>query len=1069
MRSGLSTILQTLTPEAATVLNHSIGEATRRNHGQTTPLHVAATLLASPTGFLRQACIRSHPNSSHPLQCRALELCFSVALERLPAAQNMPPGMEPPISNALNAALKRAQANQRRGCPEQQQQPLLAVKVELEQLIISILDDPGVSRVMREASFSSPAVKATIEQTLNSSSNHTNHLGVPLNLGGIGPRMLLNPASVLTASAAPPNVSLSNLNMYLNPRLQQGGSGQLGNPRNDELRKVLEVLMLSKKRNPILVGEGEPEAVVKELFKRIEQRDLGAAGEGPLKNLQVIPIDRDLLSNTNEIPTKISEMGCLIQNMIGNGGVILDLGDLKWMVEPSAQQQPLVSDASRMAVTEIGKLLANFGETSGGGHGRVWVIGTATCETYLRCQVHHSTLENDWDLQAVPMASKSANPAFSSCLGKERLLSNPCESLNPLRTLPVAGTPPLLRALSENVNVDRRTPSCPQCMEKYNQDLAKLVSEFENSPSDAITNSAQQALPQWMQDAKLINGDKGTSLSKIKGQELLKLKTRALQKKWSEKCLQLHPNFHHSDVSSEKKTVSPALGMPGLENLNLFLRQPLQPKLQTLKNPGENFHPKLQTTKVLGKTLQLNTHQISSRGPELADTPLESPVRTELVLGQKTTEITSRKSQEDNVKDFLGCISSVPHKKLDKFASVLDADTYKKLLRGLIAKAWWQQDAASAVASAVTRCRLGNGRQRFSASKGDIWLLFTGPDRVGKRKMASVLAQQVCGAAPILISLGSIRDGEETEKDYRGKTAIDRIAEAVRKNPFSVIMLEDVDEANMVVQGNIKRAMERGRLADSHGREISLGNIVFILAGNWSSVNPENHRNENLMDSKKLSSLCSGNWQLRLTIGEKSTKRRLVDDEEEDRRTKLRRELSSGLTFDLNEAAAAEGDDGTDGSHNSSDLTIDHEQEEEEEPDHENMQFSITSVPQEFVNAADDSIAFRPIDFAFVRREIRKTISNKFSIHVEDDKVALRVEDDVVDRIAAGLWRGQTSLEEWVQNVLAPSFDKLESLFSSPHENNTIIVRLQLEPDTDLSSGKNGGDWLPSKVTVISS
>ncbi|CDY25889.1 BnaC09g32610D [Brassica napus] len=166
MRAGLSTIQQTLTPEAATVLNQSISEAARRNHGQTTPLHVATTLLASSSGFLRRACIRSHPNSSHPLQCRALELCFSVALERLPTATTTPAN-DPPISNALMAALKRAQAHQRRGCPEQQQQPLLAVKVELEQLIISILDDPSVSRVMREASFSSPAVKAAIEQSLS--------------------------------------------------------------------------------------------------------------------------------------------------------------------------------------------------------------------------------------------------------------------------------------------------------------------------------------------------------------------------------------------------------------------------------------------------------------------------------------------------------------------------------------------------------------------------------------------------------------------------------------------------------------------------------------------------------------------------------------------------------------------------------------------------------------------------------------------------------------------------------------------------------------------------------------
>ncbi|KAL6532793.1 Protein SUPPRESSOR OF MAX2 1 [Orobanche gracilis] len=178
MRAGSSSIQRTLTPEAAAVLNHSIAEAVRRNHGQTPPLHVAATLLASTLGYLRQACIRSHPNSSHPLMWRALDLCFSVALERLPSVQNTAaPATEPelPISNALMATLKRAQAHQRRGCPEQQQQPMLAVKVELDQLIVSILDDPSVSRVMREAGFSSPAVKATIEQSLTSSNPHRHH------------------------------------------------------------------------------------------------------------------------------------------------------------------------------------------------------------------------------------------------------------------------------------------------------------------------------------------------------------------------------------------------------------------------------------------------------------------------------------------------------------------------------------------------------------------------------------------------------------------------------------------------------------------------------------------------------------------------------------------------------------------------------------------------------------------------------------------------------------------------------------------------------------------------------
>lgn len=426
MRAGLSTIQQTLTPEAASVLNHSIAEAGRRNHGQTTPLHVAATLLSAPSGFLRQACIRSHPNSSHPLQCRALELCFSVALERLPTAQNMAPGMEPPISNALMAALKRAQAHQRRGCPEQQQQPLLAVKVELEQLIISILDDPSVSRVMREASFSSPAVKATIEQSLNSTShNHHHHHHHPGNVslgtfGGIGPRMLTSPIASPSPTTAPSTaVPLPNRNMYVNPKLKQGISGPLGNQRNEDVKRVLDILMRSKKRNPVLVGESEPEAVVKELLRRIEKGDFGL--DGPLKNVQVISVDKELLCDKSQIAAKINELGSLIESRINDngGGVILDLGDLKWLVEQPVnfggsgsvpQQQQMISETGKTAVVEMGKLLARFSENNS--ISKFWLIGTATCETYLRCQIYHSSMENDWDLQAVPIASRSPMPGM---------------------------------------------------------------------------------------------------------------------------------------------------------------------------------------------------------------------------------------------------------------------------------------------------------------------------------------------------------------------------------------------------------------------------------------------------------------------------------------------------------------------------------------------------------------------------------------------------------------------------------------------------------------------------------
>ncbi|CAM8938745.1 unnamed protein product [Rhodiola kirilowii] len=296
MRSGLATIQQTLTPEASTVLSHSISEAGRRNHSQVTPLHVAATLLASPSSFLRQACIRSHPNSSHPLQCRALELCFSVALDRLPMTQSSPDAVEPPISNALMAALKRAQAHQRRGCPEQQQQPLLAVKVELEQLIISILDDPSVSRLCVKPGFS-PS-------------------------------------------------SRNNNNMYLNPRLQAGQPAQIqlgqqqsvslashfGHHKVDEVQRIIEIMSKDYKRNPVLVGDSQLELILKQLFDKIENKELN---QTVFNNVQLVHMEKKIYSDRSQLLENIKELGHLIDEKCSsnNAGVVLNLGDLKWLVD----------------------------------------------------------------------------------------------------------------------------------------------------------------------------------------------------------------------------------------------------------------------------------------------------------------------------------------------------------------------------------------------------------------------------------------------------------------------------------------------------------------------------------------------------------------------------------------------------------------------------------------------------------------------------------------------------------------------------------------------------------------
>ena len=223
---------------------------------------------------------------------------------------------------------------------------------------------------MREASFSSPAVKSAIEQSRFGNSRTVNQSAI-----GFGYRPVPVPV---------------NRNPYLNPRFQQNEhSGQRST--DEEAKRVVEIMTRTRKRNPVLVGDSEPRALVKEILGKIEN------GDGPLRNFQVIRLEKEELASSS---TRFGEISGLVETRLGDseltGGVVLDLGDLKWLA---------ANGGGGGAVAEMRKLLERY-------KGRLCFIGTATCETYLRCQVYYPSMENDCDLQAIPIAAKSPLPTM---------------------------------------------------------------------------------------------------------------------------------------------------------------------------------------------------------------------------------------------------------------------------------------------------------------------------------------------------------------------------------------------------------------------------------------------------------------------------------------------------------------------------------------------------------------------------------------------------------------------------------------------------------------------------------
>ncbi|KAK9291181.1 hypothetical protein L1049_009369 [Liquidambar formosana] len=523
MRAGGCTVQQALTAEAASVVKQAVTLARRRGHAQVTPLHVANTMLAASSGLLRTACLQSH---SHPLQCKALELCFNVALNRLPASTSSPmlsphSHQHPSISNALVAAFKRAQAHQRRGSIENQQQPLLAVKIELEQLIISILDDPSVSRVMREAGFSSTQVKSNVEQAVS--------------------------LEICSQNTPPPASSNKSKESSTHLALSQSTTpmGQIGvkvaKPRvsdqvtNEDVVSVIESLMNKKKRNTVIVGEclSIIEGVVRGVMDKVEKGDVPEI----LRDVKFmsLPLFSFVRLSREEVEQKIGELRSLVKSCVGRG-VVLFMGDLKWTSEYRAscgeQGRSYYCPVEHM-IMEIGKLVCGVGENNG----RFWLMGMASFQTYMRCRRGHPSLETVWGLHPLTIPADSLSLSLipdsdSQSQFKSKKAGNGSSWL-------------VLEGADE-----KQLTCCADCSAKFETEARSLQSS--TCHSDSTTSS----LPTWLQQYK----DENKRLSS-NDQDCVPV--RDLCKKWNSICSSVHKQHHSSEKTLTFSSVSPSSSISG--------------------------------------------------------------------------------------------------------------------------------------------------------------------------------------------------------------------------------------------------------------------------------------------------------------------------------------------------------------------------------------------------------------------------------------------------------------------------------------------------------------------------
>jgi ATP-dependent Clp protease ATP-binding subunit ClpC len=150
-----------------------------------------------------------------------------------------------------------------------------------------------------------------------------------------------------------------------------------------------------------------------------------------------------------------------------------------------------------------------------------------------------------------------------------------------------------------------------------------------------------------------------------------------------------------------------------------------------------------------------------------------------------------------------------------------------------------QHDAVTAIAKAVRRSRTGMGDPRRPIGS----FLFLGPTGVGKTELAKTLASALFGDEKSVIRFDMSEFGERhtvsrlvgAPPGYVGYDEAGQLTERVRRNPYSIVLLDEIEKAHPDVFNVLLQVLDDGRLTDGQGRTVDFRNTVVIMTSNIGS------------------------------------------------------------------------------------------------------------------------------------------------------------------------------------------------------------------------------------------
>ena len=564
----------------------------------------------------------------------------------------------------------------------------------------------------------------------------------------------------------------NSLNKYARNLNQLAAEGKLDPVigRDEEIRRILQILSRRTKNNPMLVGEpGTGKTAIAEgLAHRI------IAGDIPenLKDKQLFSLDMGALIAGAKYKGEFEErLKAVIKEVTtSDGKIVLFIDEIHTLVGAGAGQGAM--DAANILKPALAR-------------GELRAIGATTLDEYQKYFEKDKALERRF--QKVMVNEPDTESAISILRGiKEKY-----ETHHKVRIKDEAIIASV--ALSQRYITNRFLPD--KAIDLMDEAAAKIRMEINSKPEEL--DVLDRKIMQLEIEIEAIKREKDEAKLKVLRTDLANIKEER--------------NSFHAKWKSEKEIVD------GIQNIKTEI-EAFKQEADIAERDGD-----------FGKVAELRYGKIKEANEKLVD------LETNLAENENDTSLIKEEVTTEDIAEVVAKWTGIPITKM------LQSDREKllKLEDVLHQRVVGQNEAIVAVSDAIRRSRAGLQDEKKPIGT----FLFLGTTGVGKTELAKALATYMFDDenAMTRIDMSEYQERHSVSRligappGYVGYDEGGQLTEAVRRKPYSVVLLDEIEKAHPDTFNILLQVLDEGRLTDNKGRVADFKNTVIIMTSNMGS------------------------------------------------------------------------------------------------------------------------------------------------------------------------------------------------------------------------------------------